>query len=317
MIDKKISVIIPCYNEEENVLEMYQRLKKVLDNITLDYELLYINNGSTDASENIFKQLVEQDSKVIVITLSRNFGSSQPAYTCGMEYVTGDCAVCIDGDIQDPPELIPQMVEKWEEGYDVVYGIRKKRKGSILRRIGYKLFYRVFKKFSYIDVPLDAGDFAVLDRKVVDALNQLPERNRFLRGLRAWVGFKQTGVEYERADRKAGITSNSFFDNIRWAKMGIFSFSYSPLEFISFLASLVVVLSLVGIVGYITSYFVFPSAPRGYSSMIVTVLFLGGIQLLCLSIIGEYLGKIFEEVKQRPKYLIKEIFKNENISPKK
>lgn len=312
MINKKVSVIIPCYNEEENIIEMYERLTKVLIKTTNNYEILYINNGSIDSSESIFRQLVEQDNRVIVITLSRNFGSSQPAYTCGMEYATGDCIVCIDGDIQDPPELIPQMVDKWFEGYDVVYGIRKKRKGSLLRRLGYKMFYRLFKKFSYIDVPLDAGDFAVLDRKVVDALNQLPERNRFLRGLRAWVGFRQTGVEYERADRKAGVTSNSFFDNIRWAKMGIFSFSYSPLEFISFLASLVVVLSLIGILAYIISYFAFPLAPRGFSTIIVAVLFLGGIQLLCLSIIGEYLGKIFEEVKQRPKYIVKEILKNEN-----
>lgn len=310
MIQKKISVIIPCYNEAQNIENMLERLTNALESVTGDYELLFINNGSLDNSDEIFHKIVEQNAKVTVIKLSRNFGSSQPAYTCGMDYATGDCIVCIDGDIQDPPELIPQMVEKWVEGYDVVYGIRKKRKGSFVRRIGYKIFYKIFKKLSYIDVPLDAGDFALLDRKVVNAMNQLPERNRFLRGLRSWVGYKQTGIEYVREDRQAGKTSNSLFDNIRWAKMGIFSFSYSPLEFISFLASIVVVISLIGIVAYIISYFVFPKAPRGFSTLIVSILFLGGIQLLCLSIIGEYLGKIFEEVKQRPKYIVEEVLKN-------
>lgn len=316
MIDKKISVLIPCYNEEGNIEEMYRRLTSVLNKVTCNYQLIYVDNGSTDSSEQIFHDLVEQDEKVTVITLSRNFGSSQVSYTCGLEYAKGDCVICIDGDIQDPPEMIPDMISKWLEGYDVVYGIRKKRKGNIIRRIGYKIFYRMFKIFSYIDVPLDAGDFALLDRKVVDAINQLPERSRFLRGLRAWVGFKQTGLEYVRQDRKAGKTSNSLFDNIRWAKMGLFSFSYWPLEFISFLAYFVVILSLIGIVGYTVSYFIYPTAPRGFSTLIVAILFLGGIQLLCLSIIGEYLGKIFEEVKQRPHYLVKEILRKGKIECK-
>lgn len=307
MIDKKISVIIPCYNEEGNILNMYERLIKVLNPITNNYELVFINNGSTDNSYKIFDYLTEKNPKVTVIELSRNFGSSQPAYTCGLEYVTGDCAVLIDGDIQDPPELIPNMVTKWLEGYDVVYGIRKKRKGSLIRRIGYKIFYRMLKKLAYIDIPLDAGDFSLIDRKVIDALNLLPERNRFIRGLRAWVGFKSIGIEYTREDRKAGKTSNSFMDNIRWAKMGIFSFSYYPLELISYIAFIVMLISLFGICVYIISYFVYPNAPRGFSTLIVAILFLGSIQLLSLSIIGEYLGKIFEETKGRPKYIIKRI----------
>ncbi|MCR4431962.1 MAG: glycosyltransferase family 2 protein [Tepidanaerobacteraceae bacterium] len=307
MIDKKISVIIPCYNEEGNILNMYERLIKVLNPITNNYELVFINNGSTDNSYKIFDYLTERDPKVTVIELSRNFGSSQPAYTCGLEYVTGDCAVLIDGDIQDPPELIPNMITKWLEGYDVVYGIRKKRKGSLIRRIGYKIFYRMLKKLAYIDIPLDAGDFSLIDRKVIDALNLLPERNRFIRGLRAWVGFKSIGIEYTREDRKAGKTSNSFMDNIRWAKMGIFSFSYYPLELISYIAFIVMLISLIGICVYIISYFVYPNAPRGFSTLIVAILFLGAVQLLSLSIIGEYLGKIFEETKGRPIYIIKRI----------
>jgi len=311
MIDKKISIVMPCYNEEGNILEMYERLTKALEGITKKYEIIYVNNGSKDNSNKIFRELVKKDAKVIVIYLTRNFGNAQPAITCGMEYATGDCVITLDGDTQDPPELIPDMVNKWTEGYEVVYGVRKKRKGSIIRRIGYKIFYRIFKKLSYIEVPVDAGDFALMDRKVVDAMNELPERNRFLRGLRAWVGYRQTGVEYVREDRKAGKTSNSFLDNIKWAKMGIFSFSYSPLEFISQIASMVVGLSVVGIIVYIASYLLNPTAPKGFATLIVAVLFLGGVQLLCLSIIGEYLGKIFEESKQRPKYLIQEIVKNE------
>jgi len=306
MIEKRISVVVPCYNEQDNIINMYNRLKNTLDKITNNYEIIYINNGSYDDSESIFRQLSEKDKNVTVLTFSRNFGS-QSAYTAGMEYATGDCVVCIDGDIQDPPELIEEMVEKWLERYHVVYGIRKKREGSILRRIGYKLFYRIFKKLSYIDIPLDAGDFALIDRSVLDVMNFLPERNRFLRGLRAWTGFKQTGIEYTRLERKAGKTTNSFVDNIRWAIMGVVSFSYRPLEMISYLAALVVGLSAISIVIYIASYFIYSTAPHGFSTLIVTILFLGGIQLLCLSIIGEYLGKIFEEVKGRPKYIIQEI----------
>lgn len=307
MIDKKISVIIPCYNERDNIINMYERLTKSLKTVTNNYELLFINNGSTDDSNSIFEEIAEKDARVFVIELSRNFGSSQPAYTCGLEHATGDCAVMIDGDIQDPPEMIPSFVEKWLEGYEVVYGVRTRRKGSVLRRIGYKGFYRLFNKLSYIDMPLDAGDFSLIDRKVIDALNLLPEKNRFIRGLRAWVGFKSTGIGYTRADRQAGETSNSFMDNIKWAKMGIFSFSYSPLELISNLALLTTAVALIGIVVYILSYIFNPGAPRGFSTLIVVILFLGAVQLLCLSIIGEYIGKIFEETKSRPKYLIKRI----------
>lgn len=309
MIDKRISVIIPCYNEKPNILNMYDRLSSVLKKITSSYEIIYIDNGSFDGSNKVFKELVDRDENVIVIELSRNFGSSQPAYTCGLEYATGDCAVLIDGDIQDPPELIEQMVEKWQEGYDIVYGIRSKRKGNIIRRIGYKIFYRIYKKMSYIDVPLDASDFGLIDRKVIDAMNSLPEKNRFLRGLRSWVGFNNTGIEYVREDRQAGKTKFTFMDNIRWAKMGIVSFSYYPLELISYIAFLMTLVAAIGIVVYIVNYFLNPDIPRGFSTLIVTMLFLGAVQLLALGIIGEYLAKIFEETKSRPKYIVNKIIK--------
>jgi glycosyltransferase involved in cell wall biosynthesis len=309
MIGESISVVVPCYNEQDNILNMYQRLKNTLEKITTRYEIIYINNGSYDNSEEIFQDLAARDTKVTIITLSRNYGS-QNAYTCGMEYASGDCVVCIDGDIQDPPELIEEMVKKWQDGFRVVYGIRQRRKGGIIRRICYKIFYRLFQKLSYVDMPLDAGDFALIDRRVLNVINALPERGRFIRGLRAWVGFRQTGIEYTRDDRVAGKSNYNFMANVRWAVMAIFTFSYSPLEFISFLALVTVVIALLGIIFYIGNYFIFGAAPHGFSTTIITILFLGGIQLLCLSIIGEYLGKLFEEVKGRPNYIIQEILNN-------
>lgn len=306
MIDKTVSVVIPCYNERDNIVPMYQRLTAALRDVTTSYELIFVNNGSYDRSEPIFDQLAAADPRVSVVTLSRNFGAPG-AYTCGLEYASGDCVICIDGDIQDPPELIPAFVEKWREGYDVVYGSRVKRKGSIIRRIGYKAFYRIFRRLSYIDIPVDAGDFALMDRRVVDVINAMPERDRFIRGLRAWAGFRQTGIPYVRQDRVAGRTSNSLFDLFRWASMGIVSFSYAPLELISLLAAIVVGLSAAAIVVYTALYFIFPSAPRGFQTLLVMILFLGSIQLLCLSIIGTYLGKIFEEIKGRPKYIIQHV----------
>lgn len=316
MTDKKISVIVPCYNEEPNILNMYNRLTNVLKRTTSNYEILFIDNGSYDNSKGIFKNIVENDENVVVIQLSRNFGSSQPAYTCGLEYATGDCAVLIDGDIQDPPELIEQMVLKWLEGYEVVYGIRTKRKGNIIRRIGYKLFYRIYKKMSYIDVPLDASDFGLIDRKVIYVMNSLPERNRFIRGLRSWIGFNSTGLEYVREDRHAGKTKFTFMDNIRWAKMGLVSFSYFPLELISSIAAIMTLLSIIGVIVYIINYFLDPTTPRGFSTIIVLILFIGSLQLLALSIIAEYLAKVFEETKARPKYVISKIMKNKNIEDK-
>lgn len=310
MINKKISVVIPCFNEQENILPMYHRLRKILDKLTKKYEIIYVNNGSTDNSDTVFRKLAKKDKKVVVIYLSRNFYKSQGAYTAGMDYATGDVAILIDGDLQDPPELIPKMVEKWQQGFDIVYGVRKKRRGSILRKIGYLLFYRIFNKLSYIDIPLDAGDFSLIDRKVLDVINIMPERDRYIRGLRAWVGFKRTGIEYTRAERKKGTTTNSLIDNFRWAALGIFSFSYVPLELISWLAIFVVIIAAVAIILYTILYFVI-GAPTGFLTLLVVVLFLGGIQLLSLSIIAQYLGKMFEEMKGRPKYVISEIL-NDN-----
>ena len=305
---KKISAVIACYRDEQAIPVMHERLTKTFAKITPNYEIIFVNDGSPDNSEAVLTELAQRDPHVVAITHTRNF-SSQNAFTSGMAVATGDAVVLLDGDLQDPPELIEEFAQKWLEGFSVVYGIRKKREATLFLRAAYKLFYRLFHKLSYISVPLDAGDFSLMDRAVVNALNAMPERDRFLRGLRAWVGFKQTGVEYTRPERMFGITTNSLLKNIRWAKKGIFSFSYTPLEMISYLGFIIVLLSLLAILGYIASYFLFPqsSGTRGIQTIIVLVLFMGGVQLLSISIIGEYIGKIFEEVKQRPKYIVKSI----------
>lgn len=308
MINKKISVVVPCYNEEKNIREMYRRLKAVLDKITEDYEIIYTDNCSTDNSRQVFEELANQDKKVSVIFFARNFGNAQYGYTAGLEYASGEAMVIIDGDLQDPPELIEPMVQKWLEGYQVVYGLRSKREArGFIRKIAPKLFYRLIRKLSYLDMPLDAGEFSLLDRRVVDVINSMPERNRFLRGLRVWAGFKHIGVPYIRAERRAGKSTSNIWTNIREAQQAIFSFSYAPLELISYLALFIVGLAILGIIIYVALYFILPDTPRGIPTIIVLVLFMGGIQLLCLSIIGQYLGRIFEETKQRPKYIVKEI----------
>lgn len=301
-----VSVVIPCYNEEGNIRPMYERLSAALQQVTPTYEIIFVNNGSYDNSPSIFEELANRDHRVSILTLSRNFGS-QGAYTAGFTYASGDCVVGLDGDIQDPPELIPALVAKWLQGYDVVYGVRARRKGSLPRRIGYKLFYRMLRRFSYVDIPVDASDFGLMDRRVVNVLNEMPERSRLIRGLRAFAGFNQTGIPYERQERYSGITTNSFRALFRWASLGLISFSFAPLDLISYLAGIVVAMTAVAAVVYTVLYFVFPGAPQGFLTLLIAVLFLGAVQLLCLSIIGAYLGKIFEEVKARPRFLVNDV----------
>ena len=239
-----------------------------------------------------------------VVTHSRNFGS-QSAFTSGMRICTGDAAVLLDGDLQDPPELIEDFHAKWIEGYDVVYGARVARDANRFLRFSYRAFYRLFRAASYVPVPLDAGDFSLMDRRVIDALNQLPETNRFLRGLRAWVGFRQVGVPYHRPERMFGTTTNNLMRNIGWARKAIFSFSYIPLELITLVGILTTVVAFLAIIVEIVVRIVNPaSAPTGFASLIVLILFIGGIQLLCLSVIGSYLAHIYEEVKRRPPYIV-------------
>ena len=308
---KKISAIIACYLDEPAIPIMYERLVKVFTRIDVDYEIIFVNDASPDRSRTVLESLAQRDQHVVVINHSRNFGS-QMAFTSGMQIATGDAVVLLDGDLQDPPELIESFYQKWLEGFQVVYGVRVKRETTFFLNFAYKAFYRLFHKLSYVRIPLNAGDFSLMDRQVVEALKQMPERDRFIRGLRAWAGFRQTGVDYIRPERMFGKTTNSMLKNFRWARKGIFSFSYVPLEFITYFALLIVLLSFLGILWQIAGYFFLPNTPKGFSTVIVIVLFLGGVQLLCLSILGEYLGRIFEEVKQRPPYIVESILNKPN-----
>lgn len=306
-IRKKLSAIITCYRDAQAVPFMYQRLIDVFQKLDVDYEIIFVNDKSPDNAAEVLAELAERDKKVVVITHTRNFGS-QNAFTSGMRIATGDAVVLLDGDLQDPPELIESFFYKWQEGYDIVYGVRIKRDATIFLQMAYKVFYRIFRSAAYVPMPLDAGDFSLIDRRAVKALNNLPENNRFLRGLRAWIGFKQTGVPYVRPERMFGRTTNSLIKNLGWARKAIFSFSYIPLDLITLLAAITVFLSLCAILAQISLRIIAPElVPTGFTTLIVLILFIGGIQLLCLSIIGSYLAHIYDEVKRRPPYIVENV----------
>jgi len=307
---KKISAVIACYKDEQAIPFMHERLTKVFLKLSVDYEIIFVNDGSPDNTEKVLQDLVSKDAHVIGVNHSRNF-SSQMAFTSGMEIATGDAVVLLDGDLQDPPEVIEEFYQKWLEGFDVVYGVRAKREAPLLMQMAYKIFYRVFHKLSYITIPLNAGDFSLMDRKILEIMKAFPERDRFLRGLRAWTGFKQTGVSYVRPERMFGQTTNNFFRNFNWATKGIFSFSYVPLEMMTLFSLAVFFIALLGIVVQMILRFIDPATPRGYSTILIAVLFMGAIQLLGISILGQYIGKIFEEVKARPKYIVKNILRHQ------
>jgi len=286
---------------------MHERLVRVFRTIRCDYEIIFVNDASPDDAQQVLAELAAQDPRVSVVNHTRNFGS-QSAFTSGMRIATGDAVILLDGDLQDPPELIEQFFEKWRQGFDVVYGIRSRRQASPFLKVAYKLFYRLFRATSYVPIPLDAGDFSLLDRRVVETLNSLPESNRFMRGLRAWVGFKQTGVEYIRAERMFGRTTNSIFKNLGWARKAILSFSYVPLDFIMLLGVIISFASMVAILVLISVRLLAPQlAPSGFTTVMVLILFIGGIQLLALSIIGSYLTHVYDEVKGRPAYIVESI----------
>jgi polyisoprenyl-phosphate glycosyltransferase len=303
----KVSAIVACYRDAPAVPHMYERLRAVFARIDVDGEIIFVNDASPDDAAEVLRKLADSDRNVVVINHSRNFGS-QSAFTSGMRVSTGDAVVLMDGDLQDPPELIEKFYERWREGYPVVYGQRISREAPPYMRFLYKAFYRLFRAASYVQVPVDAGDFSLLDRKVVDALNMLPENNRFLRGLRAWVGFKQVGVPYVRPERMFGRTTNSFLRNLQWARQAILSFSYVPLDLITWLGLVTVGVAFIAIVLQIVVRLVDPSTvPSGFTTLIILILFLGGVQLVCLSIIGSYLAHIYDEVKRRPPYIVESI----------
>jgi dolichol-phosphate mannosyltransferase len=302
-----LTAVIACYRDAPAIPQMHERLTTTFRELGVDYEIVFVNDASPDDARVVLASLAERDPKVVVVNHTRNFGS-QSAFTSGMEIATGDAVVLLDGDLQDPPELIEKFYERWREGYDVVYGVRERRVTTFPMQLAYKLFYRIFRSLSYVSIPVDAGDFSLLDRRVVDALNALPESNRFLRGLRAWVGFRQTGVPYVRPARPYGETTNSLRRNVGWARRAIVSFSYAPLNLIAWLALFTVGLSIVAAIVTIVLRIVDPHvAPRGITTVILVVLFIGGIQLICLSIVGSYLAHIYDEVKRRPPYIVESI----------
>lgn len=312
MINKPLlSVVVPIYSEEKSINEFYNRTKKMLSNMEskIDHEIIFIDDGSKDKSLDLLKELNQKDKKVRVITFSRNFGH-QFAITAGIDHAKGDSVVIIDGDLQDPPEVIPEMIAKWKEGYKVVYGVRKKRKGeNVIKLLTSKLFYRLIKNLSHVEIPVDAGDFRLLDEKVVNILKSIREENRYIRGLISWIGFPQYGLLYKRDRRYAGETKYTLKKMIKFAFDGIISFSDKPLKITAYLGFVITMISFLAslkiIVGKITNPQLFIS---GWTSLILTVLFLGGIQLISLGIIGLYIGRQYGEIKRRPLYIISDKF---------
>lgn len=308
-----VSAIIACYKDAQAIPEMYERITQVMKKIKIDYEIIFVNDCSPDNSEEIIREISERDSHVIGINHSRNFGS-QAAFKSGLDIASKNGCVLMDGDLQDPPEMIEQFLEKWRQGFEVIYGRRVNRDAPFYMKILYKLFYRIFAKFSYITIPKDAGDFALMDKKVVEVLLKFPERDLFLRGLRAYAGFKQTGVDYVRPERKFGRTTNSIFKNIGWAKKGIFSFSYVPLNMLSaFGWAMLFISGFVMVAQILLKYFFPDSAPHGVTTTLILITFFGSLNLFAISIIGEYIAKIFEEVKGRPHFIRKSIIKRGNV----
>jgi dolichol-phosphate mannosyltransferase len=309
-IEKKISAVVACYRDNLSIPVLHERLTAAFRKTGYDYEIIFVNDGSPADDEKVIRSLCEKDTHVIGISHSRNFGS-QSAFVSGMEVASGDAVVLMDGDGQDPPELIPEFVKKWEEGFDIVYGQRIKRDAPFYMQFFYKLFYRIFRKLSDINVPVDAGDFSLIDKRAVSHILKFTEKDIFLRGLRAWVGFKQAGVPYARPERLFGKSTNNFGKNVWWAKKGIFSFSMKPLYYIQGLGIAIFFVTIALIIFYLFYYLIYPSKnSQGIMTLVMLILGLGSIQLISLSIIGDYIGKITEEVKNRPKFIRDRIIYN-------
>ncbi len=308
---KKISLITACYNESKNIVPLHQRVTAVMQQLAdYDYEFIFVDNASTDQSAAVYHQIAMQDDHVHVLFMARNTGNSQASFMAGLHYATGDAMILFDGDLQEPPEVITHFVKTWENGYDVVYGVRTKRKEGLLRRICYFIFYRIFKMLSYLDMPLDAGDFGLMSKRVVDVIKLLPEKDLYLRGLRAWAGFKQTSVFYERDARFAGTTSNSFFGNIYWVKKAIVNFSYKPLEFISRLAFGSACITGLLALFYLYRHFTVGS-PSGFATLLMFIFIFGTLQLLAMAVLAEYIARIFHEVKGRPAFVVSHVLHNQ------
>ena len=302
----RYSVVIPVYNEEEVVEESYKRLKGVMDSLGEGYELIFVNDGSRDNTPNILRELCEKDTRVKMLDFSRNFGH-QIAITAGMDHSSGQAIIVIDADLQDPPEIIPKMIEAWRNGFDVVYGKRIKRKGeTAFKKITALVFYRILNKLTSVNIPLDTGDFRLIDRKVNDVMKEMKERDRYVRGLVSWIGFKQTAIEYIREERWAGETKYPLKKMLKFALDAIISFSYKPLKIASYLGFILSIGSFAYLLVVLYQKLFTMNTVPGWASQTAINLFFHGITLLMLGIIGEYIGRIYEEAKNRPLYVIRE-----------
>jgi len=304
----ELSVVIPLYNEELNIDYLFERLRTVLSRLNMTYEIVCVNDGSRDNTLGCLIEHHHQDPRIKVVNLSRNYGK-EIALSAGLDHAKGEAVVPIDADLQDPPELIEELVVKWREGYDVVYATRRSRQGeSWLKRFTANAFYRIIDSISRVTIPRDTGDFRLLDRRVVEAIKTLPERNRFMKGLFAWVGFKQTSVLFDRPSRHKGETKWNYWRLWNFALDGITSFSLLPLKVWSYIGLLVAIPSFFYASFLVLRTLLLGADLPGYASIMVAVLFLGGVQLVSLGVIGEYLGRIYEEVKGRPLYLVRETY---------
>lgn len=302
----ELSVVVPVFNEQENLPQLYQRLVTTLDRVGLMYELILVDDGSRDQSIPIMHELAAADPRVTVIELARNFGH-QVAISAGLDHARGHGVIVMDADLQDPPEVLPEFIAKWREGYEVVYAIREKRKENIFKRMAYAAFYRLLQRVAQVEIPLDAGDFCIMDRRIVDLLNGMPERSRFVRGIRSWVGFRQIGMPYERHARHAGRPKYTFTRLLYLALDGLVSFSFLPLRVITALGFVVSALSILLAIAYTIQKITIGLSPPGFATLTVAIFFLAGIQLVTIGVIGEYVGRIFEEVKRRPLYVVRAV----------
>jgi polyisoprenyl-phosphate glycosyltransferase len=309
------SIVIPVYNEAEVLPALYDRLTRVLEALIEPYEIIFVNDGSQDDSPLLLRDFQARDERVKFLSFSRNFGH-QIAITAGLDYSSGQAAVVMDADLQDPPEVIPRLIEQWRKGYDIVFAVRAKRQGEgLFKRATATIFYRLFRRMTATEIPLDAGDFRLMSRRAVEALQSIRERNRFIRGLAGWIGFPQTSVTFVRDVRQAGETKYPLKKMLQFALNGLMSFSLVPLQLASYLGFLISSIAFFYIAYAIGLKLFTDRVVLGWTSVMVAVLFLGGVQLISLGIIGEYIGRIYEEVKQRPLYVVDEAKGFEQLGP--
>lgn len=301
-----LSIVIPVFNEEENLHTLHARITKTFTEQGLDYEIVFVDDGSADQSPDILRRLEAEDRRIVVVEFARNFGH-QVAISAGLEHSRGRVVCIMDADLQDPPEVLHTFLAKWQEGWEVVYAVRTERKEWWGKRLAYAGFYRLLQRVANIEIPLDAGDFCVMDRKVVDLLIRMPERNRFVRGIRSWVGFKQIGVPYERQARHAGSPKYTFRKLLYLALDGLVSFSHMPLRIITVLGFTVSLLSFLVALFYLIKKITFGIGVAGFTTLVVSIFFLAGIQLMTIGVIGEYIGRISDEVKHRPLYVARRV----------